>query len=116
MNTIGSQLAEAQKIVKTTMEEATAAMKARHANDPDALTYMERGFEALNQPGLAKLFADTGLGNHPLIVDMCITYGKKIGDSKFVDGSRGATLESSPIGQRSHAEIAASVYPKTAEE
>lgn len=114
MKTIGPQLVDARLIVKTTMEEATAAMKTRHANDPDALTYMERGFEALNKPGLAKLFADTGYGNHPLIVDLCIEHGKAIGDSKFVDGSRGATLESSPVGQRTHAEIASVVYPETA--
>ncbi len=115
MKTIGPQLVEARRIVKTTMEEATAALKVRHANDPDAMTYMERGFEAIGDPELAKLFADTGFGNHPLIVDFCISVGKKLGDSKFVDGSRGATLESSPIGQRSHAEIADVVYPKAAD-
>jgi len=116
MNTLGPQLVEAQRVVKTTMEEATAAMKVRHANDPEAQTYMERGFEALGNPELAKFFADTGLGNHPLIIDWCITAGKKFGDAKFVDGSRGATLESSPVGKRSHAELASVVYSDSAKE
>ena len=113
MDTIGPQLVEASKIVKTSTEEATRAMQERHAKDPDSQTYMERGFAAVGSAELVALYTSSGLGNHPEIVDMHIKIGKLVGDHKFVDGQRGATLESSPVGQRSHQEIAAVVYPKT---
>jgi len=112
MTTVGLQLAEATKVVKTSHEEAEKAMTERHAKDPDAMVYLERGFAAVATPELTTVYNTTGLGNHPAIVDMHIWIGKNIGDDKFVDGSRGVGLETSPVGKRSDAEISALMYPQ----
>ncbi len=117
MESFGAQMQEVQTIVKTTMTEATDAMRLRHSASPEeAQVLMERGFAKVGTPAIAAIYKTTGLGNHPDIVDQYITIGKLIGDSKFVDASRGVALEAGEVGNRTDQQLADALYPKTAGE
>ena len=111
MKTIGEQVKEAQVLVKTTTEEATAAVHKKHGVDSEAaITYMERGFKHFATPELAGLLKITGLGNHPEMVDLFIKAGKLVNETPFVDGSRGERQESG-VGNRTDTQIAEKLYP-----
>ena len=111
MKTIGEQVKEAQVLVKTTTEEATAAVHKKHGVDSEAaITYMERGFKHFATPELAGLLKITGLGNHPEMVDLFIKAGKLVNETPFVDGSRGERQESG-VGNRTDTQIAETLYP-----
>ena len=115
MKMLGPQLVEAQKIEKTTIEEAAAAVRQRHGSDADAVnTYMERGFKEIATPALHTIFKRTGLGNHPDIIDAMIKIGKLVSETPFVDPERGETEVAGKIGERSFDEMAKAAYPKQA--
>ena len=116
MKTYGAQVVAAQKIVKTTQEEANTALRNElGAGFDTAQTYMERAFEDYGSPVVAKLFALSGIGNHPEVIKMFMKIGKDRGEHPFVDGSRGEHLESSAVGNRTDEQIASLLYPSTKE-
>jgi len=115
MTKMGEQVTAAQKIVKTTREEAEKALRDKYGAGYDsAQAYMERGFQQLGTPALASKIAKSGLGNDPDFIEMFIKYGKLTSDHPFVDGSRGEHTESSTIGNRTDEQIAATLYPDQA--
>lgn len=112
MKTYGEQVVAAQKIVKTTQEEANTALRNKLGAGYDAAqTYMERAFADYGTPHVAKLFAISGVGNDPEVIEMFMKIGKRTSEHGFVDGSRGEHLESGTVGNRTDEQIAATVYP-----
>ena len=112
MKTIGEQIVAAQKVVKTSMEEAETYIQKKYGTEAAAATtYMERGFKEIATPAITELFIRTGIGNHPDLIEKCISLGKRIGEHGFVDGSRGEHLETGTVGERSDEQIAAVLYP-----
>ena len=112
MKTIGEQIVDAQKVVKTTRAEAEAAITKKYGLDRDAAKgYMERAFARYATPSLAEKYIKTGLDNDPETIEMFINIGRDMGDHVFVDGSRGEHLESGVVGQRTDEQIAATMYP-----
>lgn len=87
------------KIVKLSIDEAKQKLQADLKGDYEAVialkdrAYAEFGAKI---PGLTELMVSTGLGNHPLMTRMFAAIGKKMAESTFVDGSRGARTESDP--------------------
>jgi len=110
--TLAKQIMDARKVVKTTEAEAEAQLRKDLGADYDAAqTYKERAFkEFFSEDGLAQLFVQTGLGNHPGIIKAFVKMGKAFSEHGFVDGSRGANVESGEIGKRSFDEIASTIY------
>ncbi len=112
METMGKQIMQAQKVVKTTQAEAVAAMREAFGADYDASqAYMERGFQKLATPELSDLFKSTGLGNHPHFIKMFVDMGRLITEHPVVDGSRGEHLEQAAVGNRTDKQIADLIYP-----
>ena len=112
MKTYGEQVVAAQKIVKTTQEEANTALRNKLGAGYDAAqTYMERAFAAYGTEHVAKLFAISGVGNDPEVIEMFMKIGKSTSEHGFVDGSRGEHLESGTVGNRTDEQIAKQMYP-----
>jgi len=113
MKAIGGQILAAQKVVKTTQAEAETALRQKLGADYDAAhTYMERGFKHYATPRVAALFAKTGIGNEPEVIEMFSKIGKSISEHEFVDASRGEHVETGKVGERSDEEIAEVLYGK----
>jgi len=109
---VGPQFVAAQKLVKTTQEEADQQLRTDLGADYDvSQTYKDRAFREFGSPDAAILFDKSGLGNAPSVIKMFIKIGKAISEHKFVEGSKGEHLAKGEVGARSDEEIANTMYP-----
>jgi hypothetical protein len=109
---LAEQMVDAQKVVKTTMDEAIQAVRDRHKVDPEEAThYMERGFNLFATPGLRQLLESSGLGNHAEVIDFFIKVGKFAGEHKIIDPQRGEGTVIVPIQDQSFEQLAEAAYP-----
>ena len=112
MKTIGEQIVDAQRVVKTTAADAQEGLRKELGADYGAAwTYMERAFAQFGSPPVRALFDKTGISNYPEVIKMFMKIGKAMSEHGFVDGSRGEHLESGEVGHRTFDQIAAAVYP-----
>lgn len=58
------------------------------------LSYSKKALDTFGNPGLVKLFDETGLGNHPDVIRFCGAVGKLIGEDKFGEGQKRAPTKS----------------------
>lgn len=111
---MAQSLADAQKVVKTTEEEAlkefTKDMKPEEAKR--AQNIMARAFQKYGNDQVADIAELTGIGNFPPFLKMFLDIGNAIGESLFVDAEAAASPGGGQYGRRSNAELAATLYPE----
>lgn len=64
------------------------------------LATAKKGMQALEVEGLEKLFEDTGLGSHPLIVKAFLKVGKAVSEDTFLTGPKGGSAEVKTAAQK----------------
>ena len=107
-----ADLAEAMKFVKTTSQEAHAALRKEMGADYEAaMTCKARAVKKFLSEAAATRFEKTGLGNDPEIIKMFAAIGKEMGDHVFVEGTRGEKPGAGPFGQRTDEQLAQALYP-----
>ncbi len=114
---LATQLADGMKICKDSEEEAMQKL-ATEVGEKDfkaAGTYMARSFERFSTPEVADLFEKSGLGNHQGVIRMFINMGKAFSEHAFVEPD-GTAIDKGVVGDRTNAQIAASIYPAQKEQ
>lgn len=109
---MAQSLADAQKIVKTSEEDAikefTKGMKPDEAKRAQNL--MARAFQKYGSDEVAAMMELTGIGNFPPFLKMFSDIGAAIGESLFVDAEAAPSPGGAPYGRRSNAELATAIY------
>ena len=109
---MAQSLADAQKIVKTSEEDAikefTKDMKPDEAKRAQNL--MARAFQKYGSDEVAAMMELTGIGNFPPFLKMFSDIGAAIGESLFVDAEAAPSPGGAPYGRRSNAELATAIY------